>query len=124
MLFYFVSREKMNGEIIYPRVPKNRMSEEDDTTKRICASLSIYGCLNALGFEIGERLYVHTFESEDYMQPTWEQVGDVGFTGELWVMEKVTLCQFAVIEITRELEYKDGETGVNQYAYKIIREFG
>lgn len=121
MIFYFISKDNMDGKIIHPRVPEHRIEYEDSTTKRICTSLSIYGCLTGIsGHNIGDRLYVHMIESDDYVQPDWEQVGDVQLTGEMWVMEPVKLEKIMQIEITNVMKWNDGETGCDQYSFVSI----
>ena len=50
--YFFVSNTRLKDNIIYPRVPKNRLTEsglEDNTTPRICVSKSIIGCLASVG---------------------------------------------------------------------------
>ena len=48
MKFYHVSRDlSRNLETFMPRIPKDRLYQEDDSIPRICVSTSIQGCISA-----------------------------------------------------------------------------
>jgi hypothetical protein len=98
-MYYFVSKQNFNGQILYPRVPENRMTCEDADTPRICVSKSINGCLSAVGVFGEDEVYVHWCESSNVIQPTVDQVPDCPFTGEEWIVEPVVMNGFMKIKI-------------------------
>lgn len=48
MVLYHVTRDFSHNGKFTPRVPKERMIDEDDETKRVCVSKTIAGCLTAI----------------------------------------------------------------------------
>lgn len=105
MQYYFASKERMNNMIIEPRIPKNRLPDENNKIKRICVSQSINGCLTAVGgFKIGDVVYIHKCQYNDPIQPDINDVCDVYLTGEVWITEPVKLelfmgiCIMAIVD--------------------------
>ena len=64
-MYYFVSDRNFDSETLEPRIPINRLLDEDDKIERICVSKSIIGCLSAISPEEGEILFVHTCKSNN-----------------------------------------------------------
>ena len=97
MELFFVSPIRHDDKTLTPRVPKNFLTEngfEDNTTPRVCFSPKIDGCLIALSQNLeGKILYVHSpvEQPKRIKHPTEKQVPDVKHTGEVWVMEPVTI---------------------------------
>ena len=79
----------------------HKYKSEDTGTKRICVSQSINGCLTAIGsrFDLGDKVFIHECESDNAVQPTEEQVCDVGFTGEQWILDPVVMKLFIKVII-------------------------
>ena len=83
----------MDGVTLEPRIPQNFLTKhgyEDNTTKRVCFSTSIDGCLIAL---------------------SQKQVPDVTYTHEVWVTEPVTL------KVTGKIVIKDAKPKELHYFY-------
>lgn len=100
MIYYFASNKNLDNEILYPRVPKNRMKCEDEKVQRICVSQSINGCLSAISPNVGDLIYIHKCTSNKVVQPNLDQVIDSFLTGELWILESVKMEKILKIKIT------------------------
>ena len=116
-MLYHVSFEQVKDGIFYPRIPGQRLEGEDNTTKRICFSKSINGCLSAIpdGYTLthgakclSEKhmanpiLYVYmlnekSVDSKNIIAP--HQLAEKGlvpdavFTGEHWVINTTVTCK-------------------------------
>lgn len=128
---YFVSKDNMDGKVLTPRVPKNFLTDngyEDATTKRVCFSSSINGCLIALSQNLeGKEFYVHTpvdMNSLKIVKPSKSQVPDISHTKELWVTNPVKIKAFCKIIVgkakDKPLMYKYGD---NKIAYLYAWEY-
>ena len=119
---YFVSEHRMDGVTLEPRIPQNFLTKhgyEDNTTKRVCFSTSIDGCLIALSQNIkGKIFYVHEplKKPTSIKVPTKKQVPDVTHTHEVWVTEPVTL------KVTGKIVVKDAKPKELHYFYGDNRE--
>ncbi len=114
---YHVSREDLGQQaFLIPDVPTNTGSGEDTVTPRVCACLTIPGCIRAGEFcfddpvmdgDDGEALYVYAayVDMEDVFQPGSDQVPDAWFTGELWVMKPVRWIRVAAGTLRKHLSY-------------------
>ena len=93
IIYYFASKQNFDGKVLEPRIPQHKYDSEDSETSRICVSQSVNGCLTAIGsrFDLGDKVYIHQCESDNVIQPTVEQVKDVHFTGEEWILEPATM---------------------------------
>lgn len=102
MRFYFVAKEPFHNEILHPRVPETIAREENYWTERICVSPSINGCLSATGgrYKEGDELYVHTCETDEFYQPTLEEVPDCIYTGEFWIQHPIKMTFHSWIKVT------------------------
>lgn len=121
--YYFASRKDFDGKELFPKIPKNKMKHEDNKTLRICVSQSINGCLTAIGgFRIGEFVYIHECESENVIQPTIEQVEDVCFTGEQWILEPVVMKRIMKIAIIGMLDATVHNMSNVLYGFKLVEE--
>lgn len=124
--YYFASKEDFNNETLYPRIPENRMSGENNTTERICVSKSINGCLSAVQcFDDNDIVYIHQCESNYVIQPTINKVPDVLFTGEEWIFEPVLMKKIMKIKIISsslcELNLKFKKHVVNKlYKFEVL----
>jgi hypothetical protein len=123
-VYYFVSINNFDGKTLYPRVPINRMDNEDESTERICVSQSIDGCLVATYYEVGDIVYVHTCEPNKVVTPTYKQVEDAPFTGEQWILEPVEMKLFIRLKITKRINRKLGGTNLpmDTYGYDIYND--
>lgn len=114
--YYHVSFEKSENIKLIPRVPDNfltRNGYEDNTTKRVCLSTSIEGCLKAMSQNLkGKRLYVYSVElyENDVIVPTIDRVPDAKITGEVWVTKGIMLPIYGVLDV-----YKAGRAHKYQY---------
>lgn len=121
MKYYFASKQDFDNQILKPRIPIHKYKSEDEKTNRICVSQSINGCLTAIGsrFSIGEIVYVHQCESNNVIQPTTDQVVDVCFTGEQWILEPVVMHLFMKIVIIGLIDATVNELSNVLYAFKL-----
>lgn len=120
--YYFVSTKNFDGQILYPKVPENRMNNEDDSTERICVSKSINGCLSALSYSKGDKLFVHScnVENQDVYQPDGNEVEDACYTGEEWILKPVKMEYHSCIEITKSFNFVLGNMPMSVHSFKII----
>ena len=96
------------------------MNNENKLTKRICVSKSINGALSAIGgFDIGDVMYVHICHSDKVYQPFLQEVPDVCFTGEEWVLEPVKMKLFTTIKINAVLESVLNNMHNDVYSFEI-----
>lgn len=117
MRYYFVSTQNFDDKILYPRIPKNRMVNEDEDIERICVSQSIDGCLVATYYDVGDIIYVHTCESDKVITPTEEQVKDAPFTGEQLILEPVKMELFMKLKIKDKIKRIVGDTNLDIDTY-------
>lgn len=122
MRFFHASKDPHISEtVIYPRVPNFRMVSEEFNTARVCTSMSIIGCLCAMQkLEVGEIIYMYSCEAEYYIQPTEEQVADVAYTGEVWLIEATKIEYYAelVIESVQMMIVDNFEVPI--YQFRIV----
>ena len=105
---FFVSGIKKPILTLEPRIPDNfltRNNFEDNTTKRVCLSTSISGCLTALSCNLTNKiLYVYTpMDDMEVYTPDVDEVPDVNITDEKWCLNTcvVRLCyKILVIDAT------------------------
>ena len=107
---YHVSKD-LNLNKLTPRIPENIMNNENDIEERICVSMSINGCLTALGKYHNEDVlgvYEIEFTKEEFLekvkQPSYKEVLDSPLTGELWILEEVLVKLLMKIKI-KEIIY-------------------
>jgi len=119
--YYFASKNNFDRETLTPRIPTNRMKCEDDIIQRICVSQSINGCLTAVGlFNIGDIIYIHKCNSNNVIQPSIEQVGDVCFTGEQWILEPVKMELFITVIIIGMIDVAINNIDNIMYSFKLV----
>ena len=101
--FFFCSEVNFpDDSVISPRVPIRRKFGENNTTKRICVSTSIDGCLSGIEDLLIDGIYnVFTCSSSNYYKPTVEQVIDVNNSDEYWILSDVKLTKVCSIKILR-----------------------
>ncbi|WQJ53490.1 MAG: hypothetical protein [Wendovervirus sonii] len=110
-MLYHLSKENMNGKILYPRIPKfaatlNDPGYENNQTPRICFSSSISGAYRALKTCEGgpSIMYVHVpdgpINPANIIKCTEADVYDSIVTGEYWITEPVKMKCIAKIYIT------------------------
>lgn len=106
-MYYFVSNKNFNQQILYPRIPDNRLTRkgyEDNITPRICVSKSLLGCIHSSElYTKYRRIYVYTCSSDYVMQPNSKQVDDAYLTGEEWILKPVQMKLFLILHITKEI---------------------
>jgi len=121
MNYYFASKNNFDRKTLIPRIPTNKMKCEDDIIQRICVSQSINGCLTAVGlFNIGDIIYIHRCNSNNAIQPSIEQVGDVCFTGEQWILEPVEMELFTTVIIIGMIDATINNIDNIMYSFKLI----
>jgi hypothetical protein len=85
-----------------PRIPKNISSSEDDIIPRVCVSKSLKGCLESTDiYRKHKRIYVHTCNSNNIIQPLGNQVHDAYLFGEEWILEPVEMKLFTILYINK-----------------------
>lgn len=126
MKVFRIDRVDKDEMLLTPHVPTNISEDEDNTTKRICCSASINGCLSSVdNFNYHDKLYVYECDvnfSKIY-QPTEEKVYDAYLTGELWIIEPIKPIIFkkcGMIEITGYIgqDYKNRVNNQYSFIYK------
>lgn len=103
---YHISKDNLNGKVLHPRIPHNRLTEQDleeNKTARICFCPSIDRCLMAMSDNLKDKeFYVHIpKEKTKYDDVSKRQVADSGVTKEKWVtcdVELVCIGKIKVIE--------------------------
>lgn len=125
MKFYHASmNDSLHNTTLSPRIPLNKFDSEDNTTLRVCVSASILGCLSATPrYSIGDIVYIYECESDNYIQPSIEQVIDAPITGEIWITEDVQMKYFCKIKIEDRSRFKLNENlHLPVYYFSIIEE--
>lgn len=98
MHLFRISYQDLGEEVeFYPKVPNNRLPEEDEEIPRVCAALTILQCIHSKATYLNGPLWLNKSRNifiyeadipvEDIMQPNCDQVSDTWFTGELWIMK-------------------------------------
>lgn len=98
MHLFRISYQDLGEEIeLNPDIPQFRLPEEDNQIPRVCAALTILQCIQSKASFLSSKLWTDDYYSfyvyeadipvEDLLQPTLNQVEDVWFTGELWVIK-------------------------------------
>lgn len=111
---YCISPQELDGKTLTPRVPDNYFTNngyEDGETPRVCFSPTVDQCLMALSQKTTNMPF-YVYEPEniskiDVYQPNEKAVPDCKITGELWVVQPVTLKRVGKI-ICQEDAGKDG----------------
>jgi len=102
---YHLSMERMDGRVLYPRVPESRADDEDDVTKRVCFSTSIRGCVKAIcADDIACSAYIYepadiSKIKDSIVVPSTDEVNDVKETREKWVTCPVEVKLIGVVRI-------------------------
>jgi len=109
---YFISDKNMNGETLQPKIPSNYFTQngfEDNSTKRVCFSMSIDGALMGLSKNLKDKeLYVHTpLENIDVYKPNTDEVPDCKITKEVWVKKPIKIKCIGKIKVNKASN-KDG----------------
>lgn len=122
---YHISKINLgNVVVLSPKVPEDIASNEDSTTKRVCACLTIPACIRASevlfaqphawlddGIEVW--IYEADVPVENIVQPDVSKVPDVWFTGELWVIVETSWKLHSHAIICRYMMYKCKESMSN-----------
>lgn len=122
---YHLSMERMDGRVLYPRVPESRADNEDSVTKRVCFSTSIRGCVKAICAEsIVCSAYIYEPADIDKIKdnivvPSTNEVSDVKDTREKWVTCPVELKLVGVVRIIPGISGKF-KTKINPIEETII----
>ncbi len=101
---YHVSTENLDGKILHPRIPNNKLTEhdlEENKTPRVCFCKSIDKCLMALSDNLKDKeFYVHIPADEtEYQDVSKHQVADAKVTKEKWVLCDVKLICIGKIKV-------------------------
>lgn len=81
-----------------PRIPESRALHEDDTTKRICLSTSIEGCLSAMAdkpYKSNTKITIYECDVDHFVD--YNELYDSGkvldahITKECWYLEPITM---------------------------------
>lgn len=106
--YYFISDKRIENEVLYPRVPHNRLTVrglEENKTPRICVSKSILGCLKSTGLYQNRKilyLYLCYAHTKDVKQPCRDEVNDSIWTGEEWVLVPVEMHLLTVLHVSKQ----------------------
>lgn len=102
---FHISRQNLDGVTLYPRIPDNRLTQkgkENATVPRVCMSPFIEGCLRSITTSpmcLSFNIYTTLDVVEEQYQPTEEEVMDAPLTGEIWVLEPVTLVYYGRLDL-------------------------
>ncbi|MFB3897535.1 MAG: hypothetical protein ACE14V_14660 [bacterium] len=122
-MLYHVSFVKLKSRTLYPRIPKQRADNENNTIKRICFATTIEKALTAMPHGgralknllfISEQLNVfpllHIYSiDESAIKPSnllnsvaiSPYVPDAEYTGEIWVIRQKVTCDHEIIKVTK-----------------------
>ena len=122
---YFISIDKINNNILYPRIPNNYFTKnayEDNKQKRICLCKSINKCLMALSKNCKDLIF-NVYEVDDInnyqvYRPNIEEVPDSIITEELWIITPVKLKYIGKI---RCIDSVDNDGYIFKYSDKIAK---
>lgn len=125
---YHLSESNLNGKILIPRIPDNRMTRdgrEENKTPRISFSTSIDGALMGITGDLtGKEYFVHVVDFE-YSEPEIKEISnkevpDQFITGEIWVLNKVKLKYLKKIKVTKTYTktFKQGRGSMKNNAYE------
>ena len=123
---YHLSDRDLTGVTLYPRVPKNTLTEqgyEDGKTPRVSLSETIDGSLIGLSQALhGKKLFVHEVVNDvKTKKPNMREVPDVMHTKEIWALEPVSLRKVREIQVYDDgsdaLEYQLGEQTAQTYGW-------
>lgn len=132
---YFVSKINMNDDRLEPRIPDNYLTKngyEDNTTRRVCFSETIDGCLSGLSQNIdNQEFYVHIPDGYyEIIKPTIKQVPDVNITKERWICSPVDIKCIGKIKALDNgkpgIKYKYGDNKTAElfsWDYKWIEKY-
>lgn len=108
MKLYHLSSTKLPDNYkMTPRIPKSEFEEQD--TPRICFAPTIQGCLIGACEDkdlTNQYFYVYSIDTNNYYQPTQDEVQDVEATGEVWILYPVIPTFNGIIHITGKLSNK------------------
>lgn len=115
-----------------PRIPECAVSiYEDTTTKRICFSDFIEGCLSALQ-DMPRKYCVYVpqddISNDDIYYPTVKEVRDAKYTHEVWVLKEVKVKCIGVIESmdydwSKQYNTGRGRTTFFHYPYRWVEKY-
>ncbi len=139
MLYYIDVSSKPIIEEFIPRIPENRMDDEDAETERICLAKTLEGCFSASS-EL-EELYsrhkscpneifrVYVFDENDILKEEnftdsyvlWHDglVPDANITGEVWIENQILIPKEIRYISVKNLEQKR----VIQLSYEEFKEY-
>lgn len=128
MLFHL--SENPNIKRLMPKIPAYAVSEfENLTTKRICFSDSIEGCLSALQ-DMPRKFYVYTPIKENIpiYTPTVDEVRDAKINHEVWSLKPVKVKCIGTIKSEDYIKATKHNSGRGRvwfyhYPYKWIEKF-
>ena len=137
-MLYHLSFDVFNKiEEFKPRIPKNRIKEEDRKVKRICCSNSIEGCLLAMPNNneilLSEKgiyplIKVYEFKEEDieegylyFPKDIEKKVPDAITTKEHWIMSNIKASSSYIISID-SLKYDTDVKKIKDFKYSLLLE--
>ncbi len=131
-MLYHLSESK-NLSILEPRIPECAVSMfEDKSTKRICFSDNIEGCLSSLN-DTESTYYVYVpdepLNENEIYHPTVKDVIDAKVTGEVWITKQIKVKCIGIIQSQMYDWYKRYNTGLGKravffhYPYKWIEKY-
>lgn len=110
-----------------PKVPSCAIPMyENVSTKRICFSDSIDGCLSALDPPTDSMLYAYTpIEEINAIKPDVNDVRDAKYTWEVWSLNKVQVKNIGKVMVIKLKESKNKNSGrgrvcIRTYDWKFI----
>ena len=122
---YHVSKENLNGKVLHPRIPENKLTKnnlEEALTPRVCFAPTIDRCLMALSQNLENQiLYVHVpVDKTKYSDVSKHQVADAKVTKEKWVTYDVELKCIGKIKVlsAKDKKYKFDFRDVNKEEVK------
>lgn len=122
-ILYHVSVERIAGNRLWQRIPKDRAEGEDKTMKRICFAKTLEGCITAMpnGVKVARNLslcelhmglpailHIYSIKRSDIPDENIKDsnyllennlVPDADETGEVWVVNQDVVCNHSVIRL-------------------------
>ena len=113
-----------DGEWFIPRVPQNRLHDEDDTQDRVCFAPTIEGAWRAIAggseYERIDYRFVHVpgnikelLKYGAVAFPSKWEVPDVLETGEVWCLDTVEMVCIGMVELRTEFNETTGKLEVD-----------
>ena len=122
MLVYFVTQKEMRDKVVLkPRLPLSA-EEKEGFVPRICVSTSILGALSSIGRNLYLNCDTYVYFSDvpcsDIVQPSEENIDDIAYTGELWLLKETEFILYKTIRLISKNSFSiDNDIEINNFKF-------